>query len=133
MLMLDDEICGAALRIARGIEVNEETLALELIKETGYDGNYLAADHTVENFKSELFIPSLYSRESDQDWEGGGRKLALDHARGKVEQVLANHEPRQLDPSIVKSLENFREMAAKRDLTEFYNYEQPEYQDFDNL
>ncbi|MEJ2448206.1 MAG: trimethylamine methyltransferase family protein [Anaerolineales bacterium] len=133
LLMLDDELCGAALRMARGIEVNTETLALDLIKQTGFDGNYLAADHTVENFKEELFIPTLYSRESDVDWESGGRKLALDHAREKARQVLANHQPRQLDPDVESSMQEFRNMVASRDLNDFYNYEQPEFQDFDNL
>jgi trimethylamine--corrinoid protein Co-methyltransferase len=133
MLMLDDEICGAAVRMARGIEVTSETIALDLIKETGYDGNYLAADHTVEHFKSELFIPSLYSRESDEDWETGGRKLALDYAREKAKQVLAEHQPRKLDPGIKKELEEFRQMVAERDLNDFYTYEQPENQDFENL
>lgn len=133
MLMLDDELCGAALRMARGIDVNPETIALDLIKDTGYDGNYLAADHTVEHFKKELFIPSLYSRESDQDWEDGGRQLALDHARQKVKEVLENHQPRQLDPAVLKAMDEFRHMVAERDLADFYNYEQPEYQDFDNL
>jgi trimethylamine--corrinoid protein Co-methyltransferase len=119
--------------MARGIEVNPETIALDLIKETGYDGNYLAADHTVEHFKNELFIPSLYSRESDEDWETGGRKLALDYAREKAKQVLAEHQPRELDPGIRKEMEDFRQMVAKRDLNDFYAYEQPENQDFGNL
>jgi len=133
LLMLDDEFCGAALRIARGIEVTPETLALDLIKQTGYEGNYLAADHTVENFREELFIPSLFSRQTDVDWEESGRKQALDLAREKVRQVLADHQPRQLDPAVEKSMEEFRAMVAERDLNDFYNYEQPEYQDFDNL
>ena len=47
LLMLDDELCGAALRVARGIEVDEGTLALDLIKQIGSTGNYLAEEHTV--------------------------------------------------------------------------------------
>jgi len=133
MLMLDDEVCAAAVRMARGIEVSPETIALDLIKETGYNGNYLAADHTVEHFRKELFIPSLYSRESDEDWEKGGRKLALDHAREKAQKVLAEHQPRVLDPAVIKEMEEFRKMVAKRDLNDFYHYEQPENQDFENL
>jgi trimethylamine--corrinoid protein Co-methyltransferase len=133
MLMLDDEICGAAVRMARGIEVTPETIALDLIKETGYDGNYLAADHTVEYFKKELFIPSLYSRETDDGWEKGGRKFALDHAREKVKKVLVEHQPRELDPAAVKEMQAFRQIVGERDLNDFYHYEQPENQDFDNL
>lgn len=133
MLMLDDEICGAAVRIARGIEVNEDTLPLDLIKETGYSGNYLAADHTADHFKQELFIPSLYSREPYETWKTSGRKSALDHAREKVKRVLADHEPRVLDPATEKALDEFRQMVAQRDLTDFYAYEQVENQNYENL
>jgi trimethylamine--corrinoid protein Co-methyltransferase len=133
MLLLDDEICAAAVRIARGIEVNRDTLALDLIKETGYDGNYLAADHTVNHFREELFIPQLYSRETYESWEKEGQKMALDHARERVKQILADHQPRQLDPDIIAGMEALKKEVAERDLAEFYNYEQIENQDFDNL
>jgi trimethylamine:corrinoid methyltransferase-like protein len=59
--------------------------------------------------------------------------MALDHARDKVKKVLEEHQPQELDPATEKELLAFKEMVAKRDLTEFYNYEQPENQDFDNL
>ena len=65
--------------------------------------------------------------------ETGGRKFALDHAREKVRKVRAERQPRQLDPALGKELDQFRQMVAERDLNDFYNYEQPENQDFDNL
>jgi len=133
MLLLDDEICGAALRAARGIEVNDETLALDLIKQTGYSGNYLAADHTAAHFRKELFIPRLYSREPYDTWEKRGSKLALDHARERVRKILAEHQPCQLDPAVVAAMDEFREQVASRSLQDFYLYEQPENQDFNNL
>jgi trimethylamine--corrinoid protein Co-methyltransferase len=133
MLLLDDEICGAALRAARGIEVNDETLALDLIKKIGYSGNYLAEDHTASHFRKELFIPKLYSREPFDTWEKGGSKLALDHARERVRKILAEHQPRQLDPAAVAAMEEFRQQVAERNLQDFYLYEQPENQDFTNL
>jgi trimethylamine--corrinoid protein Co-methyltransferase len=133
MLLLDDEICGGAARIKRGIEVNQETLALDLIKDIGYTGNYLAEDHTFNHFKEELFIPELYSRETTDSWEKSGQKMALDHARERVKQILQEHQPREVDPAIEKAMAEFREMVAQRDLAEFYEYEQPENQDFENL
>jgi trimethylamine--corrinoid protein Co-methyltransferase len=133
MLMLDDEVCAAAVRLARGIEVTDETLPLDLIKEIGYSGNYLAEEHTAAHFRNELFMPKLYSREPYQTWDEAGRPMALDHAREKVKKVLAEHEPRELDPAVVKEMTIFKDMVAERDLTAFYEYEQPENQDFDNL
>jgi hypothetical protein len=47
--------------------------------------------------------------------------------------VLAEHQPRVLDPDLVKELNDFRRRVSERDLNDFYNYEQPENQDFENL
>ena len=59
LLLLDDELCGAALRLARGIEVNDDTLALDLIRRVGYGGNYFAENHTVDHYRTEHYIPRL--------------------------------------------------------------------------
>lgn len=133
MLLLDDELCGFALRVARGIEVNEDTLALDLIKKVGFSGNYMAESHTATRFRSELFIPNLFPRELYDTWEKSGSKLALQKAREKVSQVLAEHEPYQVDPQIEAGMAEFRVQVAERDLEEFYLYEQLENQDLNNL
>jgi len=133
LLMLDDEICGAALRMARGIEVNDESLALDLIKKVGYSGNYITAKETSKLYKKELFIPSMFSREPYETWEKEGGKLAIDHARERALEILAKHRPREVDPAIEKELDEFRQMVAARDLQDFYLYETEEKQDFTTL
>lgn len=133
LLMLDDEICGYTARIARGIEVNQSTLALDLIKKVGFSGSYLAEPHTAENFRSSLFIPKISSRETFDAWKKSGEKLAIDAARDKAMKVLAGHQPFETDPVIEKELDHFRKMVAERDLNDFYAYEQEDHQDFGNL
>ena len=130
LLMLDDELCGAALRLARGIEVTDESLALDLIKKVGYSGNYITAKETNKLYRKELFIPSMFSREPYETWEKEGSKLAIDHARERALEVLAKHQPRQVEPAIEKELDAFRQMVATRDLQDFYLYETEEKQDF---
>lgn len=133
LLMLDDEICGAALRLARGIEVNDETLALDLIKKVGYSGNYITARETSKLFRKELFIPSMFSREPYETWEKEGSKLAIDHARERALEILAEHQPREVDPVIEKELNEFRNMVTTRNLEDFYLYETEEKQDYTAL
>jgi trimethylamine--corrinoid protein Co-methyltransferase len=133
LLALDDEICDAVLRMGRGIEVNDRTMALDLIKNVGYDGNYLQEDHTAENFRSELFIPSLYSREPFETWQKAGEPMAMDHAREYVKKVLAEHEPYAMDAAIEKDLDAFRQSVAARSIEDFYLFEQEEKQDYENL
>jgi trimethylamine--corrinoid protein Co-methyltransferase len=133
LLMLDDELCGMALRMARGIQVDDESLALDLIKEVGFWGNYLDKDHTARLFRREHFIPRLLARETYDAWEEDGSRTALERARERVRQVLANHQPRKLDPAMVQELDEIRQMIADRPLDDFYLYEMEDRQDWDNL
>jgi trimethylamine--corrinoid protein Co-methyltransferase len=133
LLLLDDEICGAALRLARGIEVNDESLALDLIKKVGYSGNYITAKETSRLYRKELFIPTLLSREPYETWEKEGCKLAIDHARERALDILAKHQPREIDPAIARELDAFKESVATRNLEDFYLYETEEKQDFTAL
>ncbi|MBN1148326.1 MAG: trimethylamine methyltransferase family protein [Anaerolineales bacterium] len=130
LLLLDDELCAAALRVARGIEVNEGTLALDLIRKVNFSGHYLAEAHTVEHFRNEHYIPSLLPREPYETWEKGGGRTALDHARQRVRKILEKHQPRAVDPALEKELDEFRQEVAARTIEEFYAGEQLENQDF---
>jgi trimethylamine--corrinoid protein Co-methyltransferase len=133
LLMLDDELCGAALRMARGIEVDEGTLALDLIQQIGFSGNYLAENHTVRRFRQEHFIPDLLPREPFAAWAEAGSRSALDHAKDRVRQILDEHQPRELDPALEQELDGYRKMVAERPLDEFYLHEMEDRQDWDAL
>jgi len=130
LLMLDDEICGAALRLARGIEVNDESLALDLIKKVGYSGNYITSKETSKLYKKELFLPTLFAREPYETWEKEGANLAIDRARERALDILANHQPRELDPALAREMEAFKESVSSRNLEDFYLYETEEKQDY---
>jgi trimethylamine--corrinoid protein Co-methyltransferase len=129
LLVLDDEICGAALRIGRGIEVNETTLAMDVIRKVGFSGSYITEKHTTRNFRSEHFLPQLLVREQYEAWEQAGAKSALDHAREKARKMLADHKPVELEPSTEQELVSYRKMVAERPIEEFYKYEAIELQD----
>ena len=133
LLMLDDELCGALLRVARGLDVNEDTVPLDLILEIGSSGNYLSEAHTARHFRQEHYIPSLLPREPYDAWKSAGSRSALDLARDRVRDLLAKHQPRELDPAIEQELEAYRQMVAERPLDDFYLYELEERQDWDNL
>lgn len=133
LLLIDDEWCGAVLRAARGIDVSPDTLALELIKDKGVSGHYLAEEHTAAYFRREHFIPRLLPREPYSTWVKEGSKTALERAREKVVELLDAHEPIILDPTVESALDNYRQMVAARELDDFYKGELEENQDFNNL
>ena len=133
LLLLDDDWCGAVLRMAAGITVNTDTLALDLIKSIGFSGHYLAEEHTMKHFRQEHYIPRLMPREPYSTWVKEGSKTALDQARERVREILSAHEPRVLEPKLEAALENYRQLVALRDIEDFYKGELEENQDFDNL
>jgi trimethylamine--corrinoid protein Co-methyltransferase len=119
LLVLDDELCGLILRLARGIEVNEETLALDLIKQVGWQGHYLDQLHTAQHYRQEHCLPKLLRRDSREVWERKGSKTALDLARERVRDLLAKHEPRQLDPAVEKEMEKYIAMVRQRTVADY--------------
>lgn len=129
LLVLDDELCEAALRISRGIEVDDNTLALDAIREIGFDGNYITADHTLANFRKEHFLPQLLVRQPYETWEKEGSRTAFDHAREKAKGMLSSHQPVILEPAIERELDSFRQHVASRSMDDFFSFEAVEKQD----
>jgi trimethylamine--corrinoid protein Co-methyltransferase len=119
LLVLDDEVCGLALRLARGIEVSEETLAVELIKGVGWQGHYLDQLHTAQHYRREHYLPRLLRRESREVWESKGSKTALDLARERVRELLAKHRPRELDSAVEKELLDYLNMVRQRTVDDY--------------
>lgn len=86
--VIDNEIIGMVKRIMRGIEVNDETLAVDLITKVGPQGNFLVEQHTVNHFKKEHFIPELADRLTRPMWEKAGSKDTRQRALEKAMAIL---------------------------------------------
>lgn len=133
LMVLDDEICGMILRMAEGIRVNDETLALDLIRKVNFAGHYLDQPHTVRHFRREHFVPRLLVREPYETWEKEGRTTAIERARQRAMEILAGHQPRPLDPALEKGLLEYVEVIRNRPMEEFFLYEDESAQDFGAL
>jgi trimethylamine--corrinoid protein Co-methyltransferase len=130
LLVMDDELAGMALRVKRGIDVNETSLALDVIRAVGSSGSYIAEEHTLQHYRKEHYLTRFMVRQPYESWAKEGSKSALDLAREKARSILAAHQPRQLDPAIAKELEAYRRLVAERPIEEMYRYEDPRLQDF---
>ncbi len=99
-LVLDDEMFGACLRLARGIEVSDATLALDLIEQVGPRGIYIDQRHTLKHLKAEHWLPRLSSRGTFDRWRERGGSDILTRARERVRELLQTHQPVPLaDPA----------------------------------
>lgn len=133
LLVVDDELCGMALRMARGIETSDDTLALDLIREVNFSGHYLDRRHTARYFRREHYVPRLLVREGYESWEQGGKRTMLDHARERMKEILAAHQPRELDPKVEQELLAYLEMVRGRTMEDYLAYEDESKQDFSAL
>lgn len=93
-LIIDNEICGLALRLNKGINCSEESLAVDLIHELGPGGNYLTTDHTLRHFKEESYNPSnIIDRNDRSTWELRGSMSTFEQAQKRVQEILNTHHP----------------------------------------
>lgn len=102
--VIDNEIIGMALRLLEGIKVDEETLALEAIKEAGPSGNFLSSLHTVKFMRQEYFPQVLSDRNSREVWEKAGSLDGRERARRKAKEILKNYIPKGIDSKIDKEI-----------------------------
>lgn len=87
-LVIDNEIIGMVMRAVEGIQVNEETLAFDLIKEAGPGGQFVFSRHTRRHMRSEQYLPRFSDRENRSKWEAAGAKDAWERASEKVKEIL---------------------------------------------
>jgi len=104
MLLIDSEIIEAILRIADGFEVNDYTLAVDIIRKVGPGGHFLAEKHTVDNILKEHWIPKISDRQPYDAWEKAGAKDIIKVAREKVKEILATHKPEPLPEDVRKEI-----------------------------
>ena len=102
-LLLGDEVVSWIKAFTQGYEVNDETLALDVIAELGPDGDFLNTEHTLKHFR-ERWYPSLFERMSYQSWLSKGGKDLAERAKDKIEAILAEHKPEPLPAEVQEKL-----------------------------
>ncbi|OGS55428.1 MAG: hypothetical protein A3K60_05335 [Euryarchaeota archaeon RBG_19FT_COMBO_56_21] len=112
-IVMDNEICGMVSRILRGIEVTDETLAVDEIIRIGPAASYLGTPYTLSHFRKEHYIPELLDRKSRDSWEAAGRKDLAQVAREKARWILANHTPRPLDKDVFRECDEYVKKVVK--------------------
>ena len=96
-LVIDDAIAGYIRRMLQGFEVNQQTLAFDVIREVGPGGNFLAHPHTAMHFREEFYLPDIVERMPYAVWEGQDIQGMEAKAREKARRILSQHQPRPLD------------------------------------
>lgn len=113
MLLVCDEMVHMVKSLLSEIKVTEETLALEVIKEVGYHGNFLAHEHTQKHFREEFFFPNLFKRQSISNWEKSGCRGIMDVAHEKAAEIIEGASPVDLTSGAESELEKALQKAVE--------------------
>jgi len=121
-MIFDTEIIRMAKRAVKGMEVNEETLAMDVIKKIGPAGTYLAEKHTRDFMRTESSQAQLFDRTMFETWEKNGSTDVRERAKEEARYRLKNHKVPPLDPQVASKLksiiadteEEFKEMRQPR-------------------
>ena len=102
-LVIDNEIIDYALRFVEGFEVNDDTLAVDIIDKVGHGGIFLGEKHTVQHFR-ERWMSRLSDISSYETWEKRGSKPIDEIAREKVREILTTHKVTPLSEDVEKEI-----------------------------
>ena len=100
-LILGDDLLGQALRCVRGIEVTDDTLSVETMRQVCLDGpgHYLGSAQTLGLMQSEYVYPRLGDRTSPKEWLEIGRPDLVENAIKEKNRILGEYFPRHIDPA----------------------------------
>ncbi len=98
-LAICDQIVDWVKTFFKGIEVNDETLALEDVARVGLNDTFLKTKHTRKHYRN-YWYPGLFERGNYSDWERNGSRPLVHRAAVRVQEILDNHHPEPLPEDI---------------------------------
>ncbi len=111
-LVLDNEFAKMIKFLLNGIPVNDDTLAVDVIREVGIGKDFLSHDHTFKHMRSQS-QPVLIDRNMREDWEASGSTDIYQRAQDKARHILETHKPDPLPDGVLAKLRSIVEEAEE--------------------
>ncbi|MGQ9587278.1 MAG: [trimethylamine--corrinoid protein] Co-methyltransferase [Thermoplasmata archaeon] len=112
-LVIDDEVAGTLTRIAQGMAVDDEALAVDLIDKVGPGGAFIGTKHTLEHLRKDVWMPELADRNIAENWMKLGAKDMRAKAKEKVDRILSEHRVEPLEKEQKKEIDQVLKAAPK--------------------
>ena len=111
---IDNELIGGCLRFDKGIQVDEEHLAYDVIKDVCFKGSFLETDHTLDHFREELRSSRLPSRVNRIKWEQQGSLSIEERAQAAVDAILTKEPECYLTGAQMEKLDGIERKWMER-------------------
>ena len=113
-MVLDQEIAQTLQRLRQGFEVNEDTLAYDVIAESVLGGEeFISHEHTLLNFRKVLMESRLLARTQRENWEIGGSRRLSQVAEDRVAEILSQPAPQLLRDDQIREIERIERRAVE--------------------
>jgi trimethylamine--corrinoid protein Co-methyltransferase len=109
-LVMDNEFAKMIKFLLRGIPVNDETLAVDIMREVGIGKDFLSHNHTYDHMRSQS-EPKLISRGMREDWVAAGSTDLYQRAQEQARHILETHKPDPLSDDVLATLRSIVEEA----------------------
>lgn len=114
MLVMCDEIISLVRRILRGLEVNQQTIMLDLLEKVGPGMHFMAEPQSAALCRSEIWVPKLIDRNAFINWEKKGARSMEQRINDRLKQILATHQPPSLPAGVEEKIQAILSAAEKR-------------------
>lgn len=111
-ITMTDEVIEMVKHMVRSIDVNDETLALDIVDKVGPGGNFIGEEHTARHFR-EAWYPRYFDRGSLRDWEKRGKLTFGERVNQKTKEIMKTHVPESLPDDILKELDQLEKKWRK--------------------
>ncbi|MFN3501887.1 MAG: trimethylamine methyltransferase family protein [Allorhizobium sp.] len=109
--ILDVDMLQMVAEFLTPLDVSQDALALDAVREVGPGGHFFGTAHTLARYESAFYSPILSDWRNFETWTEAGRPTTYDHANRIFKEKLASYERPPIDPAIEEELDAF---VAKR-------------------
>jgi trimethylamine--corrinoid protein Co-methyltransferase len=93
LVVILDEVIDQIRRMAQGIRVDDDMLALDAIREVGSEGDFLTHPHTLKYLRQTQWRSQLISRMGFEEWQSAGGTSLLERSQKRLQDILRDHQP----------------------------------------
>lgn len=105
-MVAGNEAISTVKRMVKGVDFSMEKFAVEEIVRVGIGGTHLNTEHTAENFRTEIWIPQLFNRDSFAVWAAAGKLGFRDKLKSKISGILMENKGVRLPKDLQREIEN---------------------------
>jgi trimethylamine--corrinoid protein Co-methyltransferase len=110
--VLDCQLLGMYHKFAQGLDLSENGMAMESLRNVPTNGHHLGTEHTIRNFRTAFYRTELFDYNSFEQWQEEGGQSAAQRANTEYKKLLNAYQPPDLDPDVDEALQAF--MARRK-------------------